>query len=96
VVRYGAVELDLQSEPCLADDEAMRSASCPWCSRAGYSPPSRMPRCIDGGQQQLAQRRANLATPDQGLLSPVTHHGPERDAWRDLQLFNRQVDQWPN
>jgi len=40
VVRYVAVGLDLQGEPYLADDEPMRSeSSCPWCPRAGYSPP---------------------------------------------------------
>jgi hypothetical protein len=71
VVRYGAVELDLQGKPYLADDEPMRSRIVlPLVYAGRLLPERRMPRRINGKQQQLAQRRANLTTPDQRVLSP--------------------------
>jgi hypothetical protein len=74
VVRCDDVELDLQGDPDRADDEPMSNVESPWpwCPQLAITT-SHAPmhqRHAHQLAQELAQRRANLRTPEQGLLSP--------------------------
>jgi hypothetical protein len=82
VVRYGAVELDLQGKPYLADDEPMRSeSSCPWCPQAAY------PQSVGCPDGSMANNSSSLN--DEPTSRHRTSESYPRDPPRPEQSQNR-------